>query len=101
MAVPPLTSFQEGPHQNGSFKNFFPSKFCKQDGKKDYSRYCQVAIFINLWQTLSNSFLSLNYGVRASEEEMKLEVFILGGQKFERRDGGEARGNEEWEKREN
>ena len=35
---------------------------------------------------------------------MKLEVFILGGQRIdqrERRDGGEARGNEEREKREN
>ena len=33
---------------------------------------------------------------------MKLEVFILGGQRIrrERRDGGEARGNEEREKRE-
>ena len=29
---------------------------------------------------------------------MKLEVFILGGQRRERRDGGEARGNEERER---
>ena len=31
---------------------------------------------------------------------MKLEFFIVGGQKIERRDGGEAKGNEERKKKE-
>ena len=32
---------------------------------------------------------------------MKHEVFILGGHRIDQKDGREARGNEEWEKRQN
>ena len=40
-----LTSFQEGPHQKLFFQGFF-SKFCKQDGKLYYSRYCKFSYVI-------------------------------------------------------
>ena len=59
-----LTSFQEGPHQKLFFQGKIFSKFCKQDCKLDYSRYCQVSLITNNlmlyhWQTHRNSFLFL------------------------------------------
>ena len=45
--------------RNCSLKKIFLSKFCKQGGEKDYSRYSQVSLLTLCyhWQTLSNSFL--------------------------------------------
>ena len=51
-----LTPFQEGTHHKlVAQKN---SKFCKQGGKLDYSRYSQVSLLTLRyhWQTLSISF---------------------------------------------
>ena len=62
-----LMLYQEGPHQK---KSYLFSKFCKQDCKLDYSRYCQeplLTLYVITRKLLATHFLVR----RACEEEIK------------------------------
>ena len=57
-----LTSFQEGPCQKIFFQE--KSKFCKQGGKLDYSRYLSQAFLLVVLESciaIIELFLSLKY----------------------------------------
>ena len=66
-----LMPFQEGPHRNCSLKQ--KTKFFKQGGKLDYSRYSQVYLLTLCyhWQTLSTS----NEMVIAKDHYPSLQLF--------------------------
>ena len=73
MTVPPFNVIlrRSTPEIVLSLKNIF-SKFCKQDGKLVYSRYCQVSLLALCYHSQTLSKLFLKYGVRRESEDERL-----------------------------